>query len=114
MGTSFRTPPGLEKLQEHDVQGEDIAKSGSVNFDCEAVGAQDIFTMTTAPPSPGGTSDSCDDVASERSAGNTGARLKDIGYSPGRLLLEEVGSTSEERFAPQVLNLSVALDTENL
>merc|ERR1719230_1766567 len=69
---SFRPPPGLEKMQKHDFQGEAIAKADPVNADCEEGRAGDISTMATAPPSPGGTPDSCDDGASDRSARKNG------------------------------------------
>merc|ERR1712048_1429872 len=85
--------------------------------------AADVFTMDTAPPSPGGTSDSCDGLASEDSitprslaARTTTMRLADAGYSPGRMLIQEstsVKATTESSQRMQVLSLSDALEEEN-
>merc|ERR1712048_609497 len=83
----------------------------------------DVFTADTAPPSPGGTSDSCDGLASEDSITPRGLaacsrtmRLADTDYIPGRMLLQESEGAKEVQESEQViqtLSLSAALDEEN-
>merc|ERR1712228_264396 len=85
--------------------------------------AADIFTVDTAPPSPGGASDTCDGLASEDSitprgltARTTTMRLADAGYSPGRMLIQEstdAKAVTESGQRIQKLSLSAALDDEN-